>query len=167
MNFFFSKTFLKTSMAFYMWLLGLCIGSIFASGAFSASVIFNANDFGVDISKFESGILMTAIFSKLNTLLLFSAFVIVFYEIISFRLGSGGRINKILLFLSASISVICILLFSLYYSPYIIETQKLGESAIASSEFASMHTQSKVVFYILFFTLSFNFIYRILYSKEN
>lgn len=162
MNFFLSNFFLKSAKALYIWILGLSIGAVFATGAFSASVLFNAKDLGVNLSKFEAGILMSEIFSRLSIVLLVVAGIIVFYEILYFRLSSSSRIQRSILFLSGGISVICICLFSLYYAPYIIKAQKLGEAATTTSDFASMHSQSELVFQILFFALTINLIYRIL-----
>ncbi|RAX54971.1 hypothetical protein CCY99_02195 [Helicobacter sp. 16-1353] len=158
MVFFFSKVFINSINAFYNWILGLSIGAIIASGAFVAPVIFRASNFGVELDLAQSGILMTAIFLKLNALLLFVAFIIAVYEIFSLRLSSHTRIQKAILFVSGGISVVCILLFALYYTPFILESQELG--TIATSEFNAMHKQSEFVFNVLFFALSINLIYR-------
>ncbi len=160
MNFLFSKTFTSTIRAFYIWVIGLCIGAIIATGAFSAPVIFHAQEYGVDITKFQSGILMTQIFLKLNVLLLFVAFFIAIYEILSFKLSNHTKMQKYILFISGAIAVICILLFSLYYSPFIVSQQELGINATASAKFQSMHSQSEMIFHILFFALTLNLIYR-------
>lgn len=165
MNLLFSKIFINTISALYLWVIGLCIGSLLCAGALSAPVIFGANDFGVHLSRFQSGILMTQIFMRLNVVLLVGAFFIATFETFALRLSSHKAINKALLFLSGAISVICILLFSLYYSPYILAQQELGEMATASKEFASMHEQSEMVAGILFCALSFNFVYRILLKR--
>ena len=153
MKFFLSQNFLKPTKALYLWLIALCIGAIFCSGAFVASVIFNAESFGVNLARFEAGALMSAIFAKLNVLLLILAFVMTFYEILS------AQIHKILLCVSSAISVLCIFLFALYFSPKIIALQK--QSATQSDEFLALHAQSEWIFHILFFTLTFNLIYRI------
>ncbi|MGX2983797.1 DUF4149 domain-containing protein [Helicobacter sp. 23-1045] len=161
MKFFLSQSFLKPAKALYLWLIALCIGAIFCSGAFVASVIFNAENFGVNLARFEAGALMSAIFAKLNILLLILAFVMTFYEILSAKLATLARFHKILLGISSAISVLCIFLFALYFSPKIIALQKLGESATQSDEFLTLHAQSEWIFHILFFTLTFNLIYRI------
>lgn len=158
MKIFISPIFLKSAKAFYLWLMALCIGGIFSSGAMSASVLFNAKDFSVNLERMEAGILMSEIFSKLNIVLIFLAFVIVFYEILYARLSSAKTIQKVLLCGSGAISVIGIFLFALYFSPNIIALQKLA----TSDEFHTLHTQSEWVFHIIFFALSFNFIYRLL-----
>lgn len=162
MKFFLSQTFLKPAKAVYLWLIALCIGAIFCAGAFSASVIFNAESFGVNLARFSAGVLMSEIFSRLNILLIFLAFVMTFYEILSAKLAILARIHKILLGVSSAISVLCIFLFTLYFSPKIIALQKLGESATQSDEFLTLHAQSEWIFHILFVALSFNLIYRIL-----
>lgn len=165
MNFFFSKVFISTISAFYIWIIGICIGAIIAAGAFSAPVIFNAQDFGIDLSRFQSGILMTQIFMKLNILLLAVAFIIAVYEVFALRLSDNTKVIKSILFVSGAISVICILLFSLYYSPFIIAQQNISEIATATKEFDSMHKQSEMVFNILFFSLSINLIFRIMFKR--
>lgn len=162
MKIFFSPTFLKTAKALYLWLIALCIGAIFSSGAFGASVLFHAEDLGVNLPQYSAGILMSAIFGKLNILLLILAFVIAFYEILDAKLSKYGRIHKIVLGASGAVSVICAFLFALYFSPKIIALQKLGESATQSDEFLALHAQSEWIFHILFFALTLNFIYRIL-----
>lgn len=165
MKFLFSKMFINTASALYIWILGITIGAIISSGAFSANVIFNANNFGVEISKFQSGILMTQIFLKLNILLIVVAFIIAIFETFALRLSSNTKTTKIILFLSGAISVICILLFSLYYTPFIVEQQQIGEAATKSSEFYAMHKQSEIVANILFFSLSINLLARLIYRK--
>lgn len=162
MKIFLSPTFLKTAKALYLWLIALCIGAIFSSGAFSASVIFHASDFGVNLPQHSAGILMSEIFARLNFLLILLAFFITFYEILYVKLSHCARIAKILLGVSGLVSVICIFLFALYFSPKIIALQKLGESATKSDEFLALHAQSEWIFHILFFSLSFSLIYRIL-----
>ena len=162
MKIFFSPTFLKTAKALYLWLIALCIGAIFSSGAFSASVLFHAEDLGVNLPQYSAGILMSEIFGRLNILLLILSFVIAFYEILDAKLSQVRRIHKIVLGGSGAISVLCAFLFVLYFSPKIIALQKLGESATKSDEFLTLHAQSEWIFHILFFTLTLNFIYRIL-----
>lgn len=162
MNFFLSPTFLKTAKALYLWLIALCIGAIFSSGAFSASVLFYAESFGINLTRYNAGILMSEIFSKLNILLLILAFVMAFYEILDAKLSNIARIHKIVLGVSSTVSIFSAFLFALYFSPRIIALQKLGESATQSDEFLALHSQSEWIFHILFFALTINFIYRIL-----
>ncbi len=143
----------------YLLLLGITIGTIITLGIFVAPVIFKAWLYldPLEISKFHSGILMTQIFIKSGVLLNFTAFAIIIYELIATRLGDSRPVFLLLGFLSVGL----ILLFTLYYTPYIIEAQKLGESATSSDEFASMHRQSEEVFKLLLVTLTLLFGVRI------
>lgn len=165
MKFLFSKTFINIISALYIWIIGVTIGALLSSGAFSANVIFYASDFGINLSKFESGILMTQIFLKLNILLIVVAFIIAVFEVFALRLSDNTKTIKIILFLSGGISVICMLLFSLYYTPFIIEQQQIGEATMQSNDFNTMHQQSEMVANILFFSLSINMLFRLAYRK--
>lgn len=148
------------STTLYLWILGVSAGVIITLGIFVAPVIFRAWSYlpELGISKFDSGILMTHIFVNSGYLLNVVAFFIIAFEILSFRLG----ISRPLYIVFGGISVISIFLFTLYYTPYIIEVQKLGTEATSSSAFNSMHMQSEWVFKILLFTLSALFFSRIL-----
>ncbi|WP_299547855.1 DUF4149 domain-containing protein [uncultured Helicobacter sp.] len=143
---------------FYLLLVGVSLGAVLASGAFSAPTIFRASSLvpELNISVFQSGILMTNIFTKLNVLLNILAVFILVYEILAFRV-SGAKVAPLLGF----ISVILIFLFTLYYTPYILEAQKLGENGIANAAFDAMHTQSVYVFKALMASLCLLFIVRL------
>ena len=59
--------------SFYLFLLGICIGSELAIGIFMAPVIFYPSQYigeGV-LSHYQSGQLMTQVFLKYNILLIF------------------------------------------------------------------------------------------------
>lgn len=146
-------------LALYLLCIGVALGAIVAAGAFSAPAIFRASAIVPDlnITVFQSGILMTSIFMKLNTLLNALAIFILIYEILSLRV-SGARIAPIL----GAINIFLIFLFTLYYTPYILHAQSLGESGIANATFDAMHTQSVVVFKALMGSLCLLFIVRIL-----
>ncbi|WP_279128646.1 DUF4149 domain-containing protein [Helicobacter winghamensis] len=146
-------------LVLYLLLIGISLGAVLASGAFSAPTIFRAASLvpNLNISLFQSGILMTSIFVKLNLLLNFLAFFILIYEILALRV-SGAKVAPTLGF----ISVILIFLFTMYYTPYILEAQKLGEDGIANATFDAMHTQSVLVFKALMISLCLLFIVRLL-----
>lgn len=146
-------------LAFYLLLIGVTLGAIIACGVFSAPAIFRASMIvpNLEITLFQSGILMTSIFTKLNFLLNLLAVFILFYEILSMRI-SGAKIAPIL----GLCSLILIFLFTLYYTPYILQAQSLGEEAIANHAFDAMHTQSVYVFKALMVSLLLLFIIRAL-----
>ena len=133
----------------YLLLIGLAMGAIIAS-AFSAPVIVRAASFveGLEITLFQSGVLMTQIFIKLNILLNILAVFIIIYEVIIFK-TTRQKIAPLLGF----ISVILILLFTLYYTPYILQAQQMGEESIQTLKFDAMHKQSVLVFKTLLITL--------------
>lgn len=146
-------------LAFYLLFLGVTLGALIACGALSAPSIFRAPAIvpNLEMTLFQSGILMTSIFVKLNIILNFVAVFILFYEILSFRV-SGARIAPFL----GLISIVLIFLFTLYYTPYILQAQNLGEEGIANVAFDSMHTQSVYVFKALMASLCLLFIIRVL-----
>ncbi|CAM3632311.1 MULTISPECIES: DUF4149 domain-containing protein [Helicobacter] len=146
-------------LVFYLLSLGITLGAVIASGALSAPSIFRAPALvpNLEMTLFQSGILMTSIFVKLNILLNFLAVVILFYEILSFRV-SNARIAPLL----GLISIVLIFLFTLYYTPYILQAQSLGEEGIANATFDKLHTQSVYVFKALMASLCLLFIVRTL-----
>ncbi len=146
-------------LALYLLLIGIMLGAIIACGVLSAPSIFRAPTIvpNLEMTLFQSGILMTSIFVKLNILLNFLALFILCYEILSFCV-SGARIAPIL----GLASIVLILLFTLYYTPYIVYAQNLGEEAIANLAFDRMHTQSVYVFKALMMTLCLLFVIRVL-----
>lgn len=145
--------------ALYMFLIAVVVGALVACGAFSAPSIFRAASIveGLDISILQSGILMTSIFVKLNVLLNIVAIFIIIYEILTLRIN-----RDVFAPILGFISVILIFLFTMYYTPYMLESQLLGEDGIANSAFDNIHNQSVLVFKSLMATLSILFIYRIL-----
>ena len=103
-------------LALYLLFIGVALGAIVAAGAFSAPAIFRASAIvpNLDITVFQSGILMTSIFMKLNALLNALAIFILVYEILSLRV-SGARIAPIL----GAISIILIFLFIMINNVFI------------------------------------------------
>lgn len=149
----------------YLWVVGATIGAIIACGIFVAPVIFKAYSFLPDlgITQYDSGILMTQVFLKLNNFLNFAGIVILIYELLAFNFSN--KTNFIPLVINA-INIVLIFLFTFYYTPNIIKAQAQGASATATPEFASLHAQSEWVFKVLLVLLSVSFAYRIfLYRK--
>ena len=135
----------------YLLLLGVCVGAMVACGAMSAPIIFQADAIlDMPIIKEQSGVLMGLIFQKLSYLLYIVGMVIFVFELFAARLF---RTSGIIIMLSAGVSVIMILLFNLYYMPYI-----LAAPDASTPEFESMHFQSVVVFKILTISLAALFV---------
>ncbi|PAF42102.1 DUF4149 domain-containing protein [Helicobacter sp. 11S02596-1] len=146
--------------ALYLWLIGLSIGAMIVSGAIVAPIIFDAYSFLPDlgITKYDSGILMTQIFLRLNLLLNATAIIIIIYELLAFK--ASFKPSFLLLAVNA-LSVVLIFVFTLYYTPQILEAQNMGAAYTATPEFDALHTQSEYLFKILLATLSISFLYRI------
>ncbi|MCE3036461.1 DUF4149 domain-containing protein [Helicobacter sp. faydin-H20] len=152
--------------ALYIWLLGINIGAIITAGAFVAPVIFQAYTFLPDlgITNFDSGILMTQIFLKINTLLNFSAIIILIYELLMFNFRNKKDFFSLLL---NGIIVYLIFTFTFFYTPKIVEAQEQGAASVATPEFASIHHQSEYVFQFLLILLSINLVWRVIVLYKN
>lgn len=135
----------------YLLLLGVCVGAMVACGMMSAPIIFRAGEIlSIPISVEQSGILMGLIFQKLSILLYIVGIIIFVFELFAARLF---RTSGVLVMLSAGVSIMMILLFNLYYMPYI-----LNVTDTQASEFESMHAQSVIVFKILVVSLATLFV---------
>ena len=152
------KTF-RVLDALYILLLGAGVGCIIAC-VFAAATIFKAGEFLPQLSISDSGLLMGKIFLKSNVFFNILAGVIIVYELLTFWSAQLFNFSNQRRFwaLIGGINVIMIFLFTLYYTPYIMEAQALGN--IATPEFDSMHKQSELVFKILLVGLSVSALWR-------
>ncbi|WP_086229233.1 DUF4149 domain-containing protein [Campylobacter devanensis] len=132
--------------SFYLLLLGICIGAELAIGIFMAPVIFYPSQYigeGV-LSHYQSGQLMTQVFLKYNVMLTFISSLIFLFEIINLK-NSESFNYKISAFFLALIITLLAMSFVFYFTPYILQAQKIGVEATATAEFASMHKASEFV----------------------
>jgi hypothetical protein len=132
----------KSFFTTYLLLIGICIGAEITVGALTASVIFFPNAYLGDgvLSHFQSGILMTQIFLRFNILLMICTFFMVAYEIYSYFAKNQDFISVVLLFIVLAGA----LTFALYFTPYIVEAQKLGAEATSTKEFKDIHGFSEL-----------------------
>lgn len=132
--------------SFYLFLLGICIGAEIAIGVFMAPVIFYPAQYIGDgvLSHFQSGQLMTQVFLKYNILLIFISSLILLFEIVNLKANESFNYKISAFFLSLIIALLA-MAFVFYFTPYILDAQKLGEEATSSAEFASMHKASEFV----------------------
>ncbi len=145
------NSFRKWATVGYILTLSMAIGMILLAGVVVAPVIFNGNDFlGANVlSRYQSGILMTQVFIKLNYFLGFTAFYVFLMEGYDYKIGKRDTV-----LLSFSFLVITtVLLFLFYYTPYILEAQRLGAEVTKTPEFESMHKGSELDFKIMLFAL--------------
>jgi hypothetical protein len=133
---------------FYLFILAFSCGIILFSGVVVAPVIFNANDLFTDdlLTKFQSGILMTQIFVKTNYLINLLVIITLIVEGDNYLKFKRDYINLILAFFI----ICCGLLFTQYYTPFILETQSMGETFTNTPAFEGMHKGSELAFKILF-----------------
>lgn len=132
--------------SFYLFLLSICIGAELAIGIFMAPVIFYPAQYIGDgvLSHYQSGQLMTQVFLKYNIMLIFISSLIFIFEIVNLKTNESFNYKISSFFLSLIIALLA-MAFVFYFTPYILDAQKLGAEATATAEFASMHKASEFV----------------------
>ncbi|WQZ30200.1 DUF4149 domain-containing protein [Helicobacter pylori] len=150
----------KFGLGVYLLLLGILGGSLIVLGAIVAPIVFKASSIlpELNLTPFESGKLMAQIFVRFNYVLGAIGFVVLLYEIISFIYYK--KRSLVYLILGVAIGALC-LLFVFYYTPYILNAQKVGEAALQSTEFARSHAQSEWLFKELFVLVCTLFFWRL------
>ncbi|WP_200762194.1 DUF4149 domain-containing protein [Nitrosophilus alvini] len=136
----------------YIIIIGITLGAVLATGIFVAPVVFNSAKYlGEEIlSHYQEGLLMTAIFLKMNYLLNFTAFLIIIREAYAFKLFERDRITVA----AAITSVFAIFMFTLYYTPDIVAMQMAGEEMTGSETFDKVHKASEIDFKLLALSLA-------------
>jgi signal transduction histidine kinase len=134
----------------YLITLGVALGMIVAVGALSAPVVFHANDMlGSELlTHYQMGLIMTEIFVRSNYLLGFATLFITIFEWRSFWF-ERDRVNVIV----AIVTILTALLFLFYYTPAILEMQRMGAEATQSQAFEGMHIGSEIAYKILLVTI--------------
>ena len=135
---------MRSIMVIYVVMLGIAIGVEIAAGAFIAPVIFFPQKYlgeGV-LTHFQSGILMTQVFLKMNLVIGFVALFSIIYEVQVFMMRKNYDLLSFLLSISI---VVATGLFLFYYTPFIVHAQQLGSAETATELFAKMHKQSEWV----------------------
>jgi hypothetical protein len=149
---------------FYLFILGFSSGVILLAGM-TASIIFNINDFFANdlLTHYQSGIVMTAIFAKTNYIINILVLTIIIIEADNYLKFRRDYINLILAFFI----VCCGLLFTQYYTPYILEMQALGEKFTQTDAFNGMHKGSEIAFKIIFVSSIVLFFRKLLKNDKN
>lgn len=134
----------------YLILLGATIGSILTLGIIMTSTIFHSALYiGPLLSHYQEGQIMSGGFDKFSYFLSFMFFVIMFYEMYSYKILQRDTTVMIASF----ISLFTIGLFVGVYTPKILEMQRLGQEATHSPEFERLHLGSELDFKILVLAL--------------
>lgn len=135
---------MKSFMLLYLVMLGIAIGVEIAGGAFIAPVIFFPQKYlgeGV-LTHFQSGILMTQFFLKMNFLIGFVALYSLVYEVYVWIMRKNYDFAS---FGFSFIAFVLTGLFLFYYTPFIVHAQNLGADATTTEAFNTMHKQSEWV----------------------
>ncbi len=138
----------RSVMCVYLVLLGMAIGVEIAAGAFIAPVIFFPQKYLGDgvLSHFQSGILMTQVFLKMN---LFIGFITLFSVIYEVQVWMSHKRSDIVALSFSLIMALMTGLFLFYYTPFIVHAQQLGALETATEAFSTMHKVSGWVMKIL------------------
>ncbi|NLY04035.1 MAG: DUF4149 domain-containing protein [Campylobacter sp.] len=131
----------------YLFLLAILVGLELMAGAIVAPVIFYPNQLlgeGV-LDHFQSGILMTEIFIRLNSAIIIICLISFIYELINLSKNKTESFNlKFSTFMLAAIILALACAFAFYFTDYIVEAQKLGPTAtIGNASFNKMHDASE------------------------
>lgn len=124
---------------FYQFLLASLIGMELTLGILVAPIVFYPQKVGVVevLSQFQSGLMMSELFCKMGYVLLaVSAFSLVF-EFFS--------LNKhFFRFILSLIILILSCIFVFYFTDFVLHAQALGEKAVQTKEFRSVHNWSEI-----------------------
>lgn len=123
----------------YQFLLASLIGVELTLGILVAPIVFYPQKVGVVevLSQFQSGLIMGEFFAKMGYALLAVSIFSLIYEFFSLK-GSFFR-----LILSLAIFILsCIFVF--YFTDFILHAQALGEKAVQTPEFHSVHKWSEI-----------------------
>ena len=135
---------MKSITIIYLMVLGIALGVEIAAGAFIAPVIFFPHKYlgeGV-LSHFQSGILMTQVFLKMN---LFIGIVALFGAIYEVQVWMMRKNEDLLSVGLALLALVATGLFIFYYTPFIVHAQQLGALETTTEAFAKMHKESELV----------------------
>lgn len=135
---------MKSLVVIYLAMVGIALGVEVAAGAFVAPVIFFPQKYLGDgvLSHFQSGILMTQVFLKMNLVIGFVALYSIIYEV---QAGMMAKNNDFIAFVLSVVVVITTGVFVFYYTPFIVHAQQLGALETTTEAFAKMHKQSEWV----------------------
>ncbi|WP_201353002.1 DUF4149 domain-containing protein [Hydrogenimonas urashimensis] len=136
----------------YLLILGITLGAGICAGVFAAPVVFHADDLlgGGVLSHYQEGIIMTQIFLKMNWLVNIACTLILFAEGYHFLRFYRDQIT----FYSAFVTVWTGFMFTLYYTPQIVEFQRQGETILNNKLFQNAHMMSEWDFKIFVVALT-------------
>jgi len=144
----------------YLIVLAASFGGVMVLGALVAPVIFHTDRIvsEVLIDNYNAGIIMGEIFHRFSYWVYFLAVFVILYEAISYKKGFRDAIT----FASAVMVMGTSLMFSVVYSPRILEMQAMGREATQSDTFDNLHIASEIDFKVLAVALIVLFVRRLM-----
>lgn len=142
---------------FYQFLLASLIGMELTLGILVAPIVFYPQKVGVveGLSQFQSGLMMSELFCKMRYVLLAVGIFSLIFEFFSLNRHFFRLILSLVI-----LALSCIFVF--YFTDFILHAQALGEKAVQTQEFRSVHKWSEltlkliVALQILLFFLPFH-----------
>lgn len=149
---------IKLFTSFYLFCLAGAAMGVLLLGAVVAPVIFHSEViFGVKLlARFDAGVMMSEIFSRFNYILLITAALIIAFE----GFLTVNKKNSVAMLILSAINVGAIGVYAFVMTPKIIAYQTMGEMAIGSPEFDTIHKIAELDFKLLLFTLTVSFFIR-------
>ena len=147
----------------YLIVLAATFGAVIVLGAFVAPIVFHTEKIldATILDHYNAGIIMGSIFHNFSYWVYFTAFFIVIYEAVMYKLGKRDNI----IFVASVTTIFSSLMFSAVYSPKILAMQSLGIEATQSDTFNNVHLASELDFKILAVGLLVLFIRRLMLLK--
>lgn len=149
---------IKLFASFYLFCLAGSAVGVFLLGAMVAPIIFHSEIiFGVKLlARYDAGLMMSEIFSRFNYILLTTAALTIAFE----GFLAANKKNTPIMMIISGINVAAIGVYAFYFTPQIIAYQAMGEAAIRSADFETLHKLAEIDFKILLFTLVMAFFMR-------
>jgi len=149
---------IKLFASFYLFCLAGAAMGVFLLGALVAPIIFHSEIiFGVKLlARYDAGMMMSEIFSRFNYVLLITAALIIAFE----GFLAANKKNSLLMLILSVANVSAIGIYAFILTPQIIAYQAMGEEAIRSAAFDTIHKFAEIDFKLLLFTLTLSFFFR-------
>ncbi|OHE01558.1 MAG: hypothetical protein A2513_07905 [Sulfurimonas sp. RIFOXYD12_FULL_33_39] len=144
----------------YLLMLAATFGATIVLGAFVAPLIFHTDKIlhSAILDNYNAGVIMAEIFRRFSYWVYFSAFFVLFYELMMYKKGQRDAI----LFGSSVTFIFSAFMFSAVYVPKIISMHILGSEAVLSDTFKNIHVASELDFKIMALALLVLFIRRLM-----
>lgn len=143
------KFYQKYLELFYIIALAFVFSGTLLLGAIVAPVVFHSGEFisSVSLSRFENGQLMSEIFRRFGIVLNILVLIVILIEALNYKKFFENGIYVV----AFSLFVVSALLFSMYFTPFVLGLLSQGESIINQNleAFETLHKLSEYDFMVL------------------